>query len=279
MKVIFCLTTARAGTKYLAYLFKNNIKKCNSKHEPLPSMFGKSIYLYKKGEFDNIKKRFNKKVKKIQNDNVDVYIETSHAFLKSFSDIAIEFYPDMKLIHLIRNPLKMAKSGLNRFKQIRKYKIPCLYKGDDGNKYMIWSLTGEEDIYKYFDLDWDDIYYLRDDKQILQFLLLQWIEIENRAMSFLKKYNKQKDCFTLHSPRDLNDEKIIREMFEFFGLETKTDKINFKGRKNKGKNPTIVKDEDKKYLQEIVDKLPSKYLQIFENKPYKNYEWSDFLYK
>ncbi|MDH7517684.1 MAG: hypothetical protein QHH19_05010 [Candidatus Thermoplasmatota archaeon] len=262
MKVIFCLTTARSGTEYLTYLFRNNIKNCVSKHEPIPTMFGKPIYWYYEGKTDEIRKVFKKKVEKIYGYNTKVYVETNHAFLLSFSDVAMEFFPEMKLIHLIRDPLKMAKSGLNRFKQIRKYHFPCYYKGDDGRKYFKWILTGKEDIFKNFNYDWKTIYYLKDERKIFEFLILYWIELENRAIAFLDKYKKHNDCYTLQVPEDLNDVKTLKDMFDFFELELKQEYIDLRGRKHKGAKPTIVTKDDKNQLDEILKKNTTK---IFTN--------------
>jgi len=277
MKVIFCLTNARSGTKYLSYLFKNNIKGCVSKHEPVPTMFGKPIYWYHTGQTEKIKKIFIKKERRINRYNADVYFEANHAFLKSFSDVAMEYFPDMKLIHLIRSPIKLAKSALNRYKQVRKFHYPFRYKGDNGKKYINWSLTGEEQIFKDFNCDWNAIYQLTDDNKIYQIILLHWIEIENRAMAFLDKYKKHGDCYTLQSPKDLNDVNVLRDMFDFFNFELKQEEINLRGRKHKGAKPTIITEEDKKQLEEIINKIPPRYLQIFQKKPYVDFEWGKLL--
>jgi hypothetical protein len=274
MKIIFCCASERSGTKYLSYLFKNNIKGCISKHEPIPTMFGKPIYWYYSGQNDKIKKIFLKKVKKINRYNANVYVETNHAFLKSFSDVAMEYFPDMKLIHLIRSPIKMAKSALNRYKQVRKFRYPYRYKGENGKKYIKWTLTGEEQIFKDYNCDWNDVYQLTDDNKIFQIILLHWIEIENRAIAFKNKYNKNKDCFILESPKNLNEENVIIDMFNFFDLELKHKNISFSGRKNKGLKPTVISEIEKNQLKEIVKKLPSKYLQIFHKKPYTDFDWS-----
>lgn len=277
MSVIFCCASERSGTKYLSYLFKNNIRGCVSKHEPIPNMFGKPIYWKYAEETEKIKKIFLKKVKKINRYNANVYVETNHAFLKSFSDVAMEFFPDMKLIHLIRSPIKMAKSALNRYKQVRKFRYPYRYKADNGKKYIKWTLTGEEQIFKDYDCDWNDLYKLTDDNKIYQIILLHWIEIENRAMSFLNKYNKHKDCYILESPKNLNEEDVLNDMFNFFNLELKQKNISFSGRKNKGIKPTIISEIEKIQLKEIVNKLPSKYLQIFNQKPYTDFDWSNLF--
>ncbi len=274
---IFCLTSGRTGTKYLSYLFKNNIVDCVSKHEPLPNMFGKPIYWHQTGQKEKIKELFQKKLKKINSYNVNLYVETNHSFLKSFYDVAMEFFPDMKLIHTIRNPLKVAKSNLNRSEQLRKIKYPLNYRGDDGNKYIKWTLTGNEEIYKFLNFDKKTIYTVSDEDKVYQYFLLEWIETENRAMNFLNKYKKHNDCYTLDFPKDLNHAKKIKDMFKFFKLEMKHKDISFQGRKNKGAKKTIIAEKEKNLFNEIISKLPDKYLKIFQNKPYVDFKWGNIF--
>jgi hypothetical protein len=272
---IFVLASGRSGTKYLAELFEHNIKNCVAKHEPRFGMFGKTIYWYQEGNIEKIRKRFLLKKKIVDRYNAAVYIETNHAFLKSFSDVAMEAFPDMKLVHLVRNPLEVAKSQYNRPIWVGELEPGFspepfyTYRGGDGGKYCKWALTGKEKIFQ--DIDIELTRY--------QKLLTQWIEIENRAMDFLEKYKKHNDCYTLDIPKDLNSEKKIREVFSFFGLEPKKPEIDFQGFKNPGKAPTVVTSEDKKQLQELVNHIPECYLKIFQNKPYVQFEWAKMLVK
>jgi len=274
---IFVLASGRTGTKYLAELFENNIKKCVAKHEPKIDMFGKPIYWNFEGDFKKIRKRFKLKRWIINRYNADVFIETNHAFLKSFSDIAIEYFPDMKLVHPIRNVLEVAKSQYNRTKRVwigepdKNLKIDSyhIYTGGDGKKYCRWTLTGKEKIFQEININLSKY----------QKFLVQWIEIENRAMNFLKKYNKEKDCFTINMPNDLNNEKKINEMFNFFGLKTKKSNTDFKGNRNPGKKPTVVTPEEIKQLKELIENIPEKYITIFNKKPYKQFEWAKMLVK
>ncbi len=277
MMKIFCLTSGRTGTKYLSYLFKNNIVDCVSKHEPIPNMFGKSIYWYQTDQKDKIIELFQKKLKKINSYNMNLYVETNHSFLKSFSDVAMEFFPDMKLIHLIRNPLKVAKSNLNRAEQLIKIKYPLNYRGDDGNKYVKWTLTGNEEIFKFLNFDNKTIYNVSDENKIYQYFLLEWIETENRAMNFLNKYKKHNDCYTLDVPKDLNNAKKIMDMFKFFKLEMKHEDITFRGKKNKGAKRTVISEVEKNLFNEILSKLPDRYLKIFQDKPYVDFEWNNIF--
>jgi hypothetical protein len=240
-------------------------------------MFGKPIYWYTTGKNEKLRDLFQKKVNIINGFNTNLYVETNHAFLKSFSDVAMEFFPDMKLIHAIRNPLKVAKSNYNRYEQLRKIKFPLNYRGDDGNKYIKWTLTGNEKIYNYLNFDNKTIYNIDDSKKIYQYFILEWIETENRAINFLNKYNKHDDCYILDVPKELNKAKKIKDMFNFFELEMKNKDISFKGRKNKGRKKTVVKEKEKTQFNEILSRLPDKYLRIFKHKPYIDFEWRDIF--
>ncbi len=274
MLKIFVLASGRSGTKYLSDLFKYNIKNCISKHEPLPNMFGKPIYWRQQEKIDKIRRKFlwkKKKIDRYAKHGNDVYIETNNAFLKSFSDVAMEYYPDMKLIHLIRNPLEVARSELNKDTWIHTTKIkilypfPKYYRGKDRAKYYIWTLTKKEDIYRDVQLKSLTPY---------QNYLLQWIEIENRAMQFLEEYKKYDDCYTLFTPGYLNNYKKIEDMFNFFNLTLNNKKVNMTGDKNISIIPTAFSKYDEIQFQKLIENLPNKYLEIFKKKPYTEIEWS-----
>lgn len=271
MKKIFVLANARTGTNFLADLFKYNVKSCISKHESFPDMFGKPIYWYYQGRTDKIRKLFLYKKKKIDRYKQDVYFESNHAFLKSFCNVAMEFYPDMKLIHLIRNPIKVAKSEMNKHYLHDKSHIPFqYYRGTEGTKHFRWALTGLEDIYKKVKIDKPTLF---------QKYVIQWIEIENRAMKFLDKYKKQNDCYTLLVPEDINDHIKLIDMFNFFKLELKSKDIIIRGSKNKSIILTNITEEDNRQFKEIINNLPDSYLKIFQNKPYKEIKWINLLIK
>ncbi len=279
---IFLLGSGRSGTKYLTYLFKNNISNCISLHEPSPDMFGKPIYWHQSGDKDKIKDRFFKKIEIIkgyEKSKIDVYFESNHAFLKSFYDIATEVFPDLKLIHVIRNPLEVAKSQYNKglvWIGEPQYLLPYFdgfklkfhnYTGSDGRKYCRWALTGKEKIFQDIDIK----------LSMYQMLLVQWIEIEKRAIRYLEQYKKKNDCYTLIFPQDLNENKTIENMFNFFDFNYKQKKIKLQGKKNKNRKPTTVTSNDKKQLMELIDYIPRGYLEIFKKNPYKKCKWIDML--
>lgn len=116
---VFTLTSGRSGTLYLSELLRQNSQDCTVIHESYlhfnnPNMFGLPIYDHCMQNLEEIRKLVQQKNEIIQKFPLPVYIETSHAFLKSYWDIAPEFFPQMKLVHLIRNPLEVAKSEAKR---------------------------------------------------------------------------------------------------------------------------------------------------------------------
>jgi len=276
MITIFAMAGERSGTKYLAELFKYNIKKCVSKQEPIfLNMFGKPIYWYQQNEIEKIRRWFKLKKLIIDSYRANVYVETNHAFLKSFADVAMEFYPDMKLIHVLRNPLENAKSQFNRPVWIgepeqRSYRNPIYtYRGNDKKMYLKWTLTGKENIFQ----------ETKGPLNRYQTLLLQWIELENRAINLLKKYDKYQDRYTLVMPQDFNDEKKIRDMFFSFNLTLNKNDIFMNVYKNTGKSPTVITDEEYYQLYDLIARVPNKYLDIFRNPPYTQCDWAKLLIK
>ena len=202
MRTVFTLASGRSGTSFLRGLLRRNVPGCVVRHEPFldpgnPTMFGLPIYDHSAGNLEPIRDLLRKKARRIRRYLPRVYIETSHAFLKSYWDLAPEFFPDMQVVHLVRNPLQVARSEANRELLIDRWHLPFRrYRGRDGRKCLRWSLTDLEPIFSFCD---------RERLTRFQWYLIQWIEIENRATEFLERFGKRSTCFTLHSPMDLND--------------------------------------------------------------------------
>ncbi|HUD46023.1 MAG TPA: hypothetical protein VMR33_04290 [Candidatus Baltobacteraceae bacterium] len=270
--VIFTLTSARSGTLYLRDLFRNNVRDCVCRHEPFfdwgnPTLFGPAIYDAYAGRLDRIRARLARKRDYIRRLRTGAYLESSHAFLKSAHVAALEFFPDMRLVHLIRDPLLVAKSEAVREERRRRAHAPFhYYKGDDGRRHFCWGLTGNEEIYRSFD---------SARLSLFQRYLIQWIEIENRAMDFLERHRLGARCFLLESPRDLDSASKAREMFDFFGLKTRHPQITLGGRRNASLGyATAIDPKDQREFEEILTRLPAAYLDIFRREPYTRFEWN-----
>jgi hypothetical protein len=269
---IFTLASGRSGTHFLYELIRRNAKRCRARHETYglnPSMFGRPIYDYATGDSQRIRKLLARKQRIVDRGGTDFYAETSHAFLKSWFHLATEYFPRLKLVHLIRDPLKVAKSEADREQLIKRLRVPfCHYRGSDGQRYFLWSLTGLEPIFQHF-----------DPAQLtrLQWYLIQWIEIENRALRFLRDFNKQDDCFTLHSPIELNDPARVAALFEFLGLALPRTQITLAGRRNTNWRTTQITDDDRRQFQDLLQRIPPHYLEIFHREPYASLPWANAL--
>jgi hypothetical protein len=230
-------------------------------------MFGRAIDDAQAGRLGKIRARLEKKRDYIQRLPGSVYLESSHAFLKSAYVAALEVFPDLQLVHLIRDPMKVAASEAYREMWRRRVHAPFhFYTGDDGKRHFAWALTGNEEIFQNF---------VAEELSLFQWYVLQWIEIENRAMNFLEENGLQERCFTLDCPRDLNDGGTVREMFDFFQIETKQPEIIFGGRKNKSIGyPAAMAAQHGREFEWVVRRLPKRSLEIFQRGPYADHEWS-----
>ncbi|HXT11930.1 MAG TPA: hypothetical protein VN873_10250 [Candidatus Angelobacter sp.] len=270
--VFFTLASARSGTLYLRDLFRNNVADCASRHEPFfdwgnPTLFGPAIYDAFAGRVDGIRARLAKKRGYIERLRESIYLESSHAFLKSTHAAALEIFPDLRLIHLVRDPLYVAKSETYRQEWRRRVRAPFhFYEGDDGRRHFCWALTGNEEIFRHFE---------GRELSLFQWYLLQWIEIENRAMRYLEENRLHDRCFTLESFRDLNDAKKIKAMFDFFDLPLARSGVVLGQPRNKSiGHRTIITAEDERQWDEVLRQIPPHYLEIFQREPYGAFSWS-----
>ena len=232
-------------------------------------MFGRPIYDAAIGDCEGVRRLAERKARIIRGYAPATYVETSHAFLKSWSDAAIELFPDMKLVHLVRDPLKVAKSEAWRHGLLDWLHVPLRnYRGGDGRAYPRWALTGLEPIYKQLS---------GDSLTLFQRYVVQWIEIENRAMQLLDKYAKHGDCFSLDSPRELNDPSRVHEMFEFLEIQTRGGTIQIEGRRNRNLLATEVSEQDRAEFADVVRRLPAERLAIFARDPYVRFSWAGAL--
>jgi hypothetical protein len=275
--VVFTLTSGRSGTLFLSTLLRRNARGCAVMHEPYlrpgnPNMFGQPIYDHFAGNRDAIRILVRQKRDTIEKYSSVQYIETSHAFLKSYWDIAPEFFPEMKIIHLIRHPLQVARSEANRETLINRWRLPLrYYRAGDGRKYFRWSLTGRESIFGSFD---------PGQLSLFQRYLIQWIEIENRAMTFLDRFDLRSSCMTLHSPQDLNDAHAINKLLRFLNIEIGSRKVIFPANQNRNPlTPTVIGAKEIYQCRKIIKYIPAQYLEIFEREPYANCDWNTLLQK
>ncbi|MDA3850496.1 MAG: hypothetical protein PF447_04420, partial [Spirochaetaceae bacterium] len=102
INIIFYLGNIRSGTKYIASFLSKNARNTSSLHEPFPDMFGPSILARHENRDKAIRRLFALKRRAIRLFSRKNYFESNHAFLKSFCHVAMESFPQMKLLHSIR---------------------------------------------------------------------------------------------------------------------------------------------------------------------------------
>ena len=263
---LFALASGRSGTGFLADFFAKNVQQCYSTHEPYlvpgnPVLFGKPIDWNTRHDDNALLPVLERKCRFIANCKAPVYFESSHAFLKVFNRHAGALLHNAGFIHLVRHPLKVAKSEMLREQLIRKMHLPFAnYTSDTGERYFRWALTGKEEIFQH---------YAGRILSRLQFYLLQWIEIEYRAMELIKQ-NRWKDrVFFIDVDAQLKDEAVLRQMVEFFGLRHRP-RFNMDLRRNKTPfvGPTVITAQDELEIQEVMQNLPGTYKAMLKDEPY-----------
>ena len=273
MRTIFTLASGRCGTRFLHELIARNVRDCVSRHEPWltsPSMFGRAIYAHATGDVRYVRKLLRRKRKVIESYAPRTYVETGHAFLMSWFDLAPEYFPSTRTVHLVRHPLAVAKSFVNREAYIRRLRLPFTrYRGGDGRSYYYWSMTGLEPIFHAF----RDVRLSR-----FQCYLLEWIEVENRAARFLALTDGHEHCVRMRVPEDLSDPVQQRRLFERLGLRVRDGNLDQSGSRNVNPgHPTVIGDAELHEAAQVLQRLPEEHLQVFRGEAYANCDWLDLL--
>ncbi len=105
---VFCITTVRSGSKYLAKIFKC-AKETSAHHEPQPiGQVHRLTLNVGTGDPETVE-FLEKKIEVINDKETKHYIETNHCFIKSFWNIVTSF-DEVKVIRLLRDPYLVIKS-------------------------------------------------------------------------------------------------------------------------------------------------------------------------
>ncbi len=258
MNTIFALASGRSGTHFLYELLRRNTRGCICRHETYsfanPSMFGRPIYDYALGNLDAVRAQVQLKARWIGRQRAEAYAETSHALLKSWFEVAPEFFPQLRLVHLVRNVLEVAKSEANREELVHRWRVPFRYaRGKDSFRFFRWALTGREPIYQQL---------AGIELSRFQWYVVQWIEIENRARRMLERFALGERCLLLHSPHDLNDPDQIGRLLDFLQLTRRPGPLAIGGRKNRtpGRR-TVVTATDEEQARAVIGRLPRQRLR------------------
>jgi hypothetical protein len=269
--VILTLASGRSGTSFLADFFKKNAHNCYSTHEPYftygnPTLFGKTIDWNATCNDEKLLPLLEKKQQFINACKQPVYIEANHALLKSAHRHIALLFDNVGFIHLVRNPKLVAKSELLREELIRKTHIPfCEYTSDAGERFFRWSLTGKESIFQHF----------KQPLSRFQFYLLQWLEIEYRAMRLITQNHYQNRVFFIDVEKQLKQPEVLEELCRFFAVDYTTPlNMQLKSNRTPFVGPTILSAEEEHEWRFIVKHLPDDYFNIFQSAPYDDCEFT-----
>ena len=268
--VLFTLASGRSGTSFLADFFAKNITHCYSTHEPYftfgnPTLFGKPIAWNTRHNDRALLPELERKCRFIASRKEPVYFESNHAFLKAFNRHAGAMLNNPGFIHLVRHPLRVAKSEYVREQMMRKWHFPFAdYTSDTGERLFRWALTGQEDVFRYYP----------PSLSRFQFYLLQWLEIEYRAMQLIRDNRWQERVFFIDVDVDLKQEAVLKNMVRFFDLSHQpVFKMDLRRNQTPFIGPTLVTQQDKQEFQAIARHLPERYKKLLQNKPYRDCSW------
>lgn len=275
---LFTLASGRSGTSYLARFFAKNVQACYHTHEPYltpgnPVLFGKPIDWNTQHNDSALLPVLTQKCHFIASRKEPVYFESNHAFLKSFNRHAGTLLSNVGFVHLVRDPAKVAKSEWLREQLIRKLPLPFVdYTTETGERCFYWALTGKEEIFQH---------YAKHTLSRFQFYLLQWIEIEYRAMELIKQNHWQNRVFFIDVDAQLKDEIVLRQLLNFFDLPHKRRfDLDLFRNKTPFVGPTVITAQDKLQMHQLLKHLPDTYKIMLKSEPYsKCLHWTTSFYE
>ena len=159
----------------------------------------------------------------------DIYVESTHAFIKSFGDAMYSLRPDLYLIHITRDPLEVAKSFFNRG-SIPGPNNPFLL--DPAFRRNILKIDGR----------------MTDFQRCLWY----WFENELRHREFIEK-NPVEKIYDMDT-KDLADTEKLKSMFRFFGIAYES--IELEADRNKNRVSTEITDKDREEARNLLERMP-----------------------
>ena len=164
------------------------------------------------------------------------YLEAGPYFLRTYGHQTYNLVPDLRLIKLTRDPVRNAKSFVNRNKDIFKNSLP------PDRVSNVLRIPDYQKLSKF------------------QLYLHQWFETELRFLDFLDRHEISK-VFILTTP-ELSDPNRLHEMFSFFGIEHR----NFEdiGATNTagehGKRSTLISEQEIEEFEAFKQLVPQEML-------------------
>ncbi|MBF0187275.1 MAG: hypothetical protein HQL50_05050 [Magnetococcales bacterium] len=198
---------------------------------------GKALTWYdedKDALLDRLAQRRHRRVQRLlKSHDADYYIELSKFFIRSYCDATHRIVPDMGALLLYRNPLKNARSFVNRKKN--------------------FSLDGVMPFFKKacFPIDIDRL-------SKYQLYLWQWVEIDLRYQRFVEENRIERH--SRFRTEDLNDIAQVSDLFDQLGIERTGEITPLQPRNtnlSQGRKATAVLPEDHDAFLQFLEMIPS----------------------
>lgn len=254
MPYIFVSSIGRSGTKFISELFEK-VTDYPSFHENQPYCYGQTYIDINQGK-RHIPELHSKvrSIKKLSKDGN--YFESSHLFLRSFSQAVTKNFSPVYVIHLTRDPLETARSYSNRDSvpghKDRPFRLPLNLK-----KSLLHLPKKELSRY--------------------QKNLCDWLENEMRYDLYSKNFTKTFDLYY----SDINNIKVWQELFKHFDIPYNNDELvrilttANSVLKNKNYQKTQLLYSDLEFSRDLIE-LIKRYkvnVSIFRKPYYQEYQW------
>lgn len=232
VKYIFVINAGRSGSNYLHQIF-DNFYGFNSNHEPHPRLNGVPMMDFLNGKEEALRKLIFEKIKNIKESSSrnEIYVETSHLFIKGFGWIIPDYIKqeDIGVIYLTRNhqetiesfyriqttPLSFhgrmwlffpsMKKAINQLAifELMKYKFLFLLNR---------ILRSGNNPFRNFRVE--KFFFNNYEKKLLKWYLM---EVDSQAKKFQMSFPRIK--FFEVDLSTLNTVEGIRDIFDFFSFE------------------------------------------------------------
>lgn len=205
-RLIFCINSGRCGSNYLAELL-GTAEEVISHHEAEPTITGKYTKNINENNYD---KSFSERWIKVEElkkylNNLSpgqIYVDTSHVFIKTFFDVVVEEFKDnIEVIILRRNLVSVLKSFIELGYFSKKNLVWPNWMSSPNAKTGAIKCIGKDEELDLYDLC---IAYL--------------IDIEARALRFQKDYPWVK-TYEVYL-ENLNNFNIVQKLFADLGITT-----------------------------------------------------------
>lgn len=227
---IFTATSGRSGTGFLWAAF-NEFTSLECHHEAPPVLKGDLLTEANAVPYPDCA-RLVGKAKEIAAKGP--YMDSAHQFMKGFYPYALAEMPDLKVIHLVRSPLKVMRSRLVR-------------GSFPGNSHWVQNIGLRMQMLKVSDYTWQKW-------SPLQKIAWDWLEHEERFWRARGNFSQVVDV--TFDALVGNSVPTLVYMFESLGLEHSVDSEKISGlHRNSNRVPSVIKPGDLDEFEQVCQDI------------------------